>query len=86
MTEKFRPVKLTAPNGTEHTAHSAIELNNLVYGQGYKPQAEPDASADDSNKPTDEPKSADAPKTPETPKSADSNKPTDEPKSAAKKP
>lgn len=33
----FEPVKLTAPNGDEHTAHSAIEYTNLVFGQGYKP-------------------------------------------------
>lgn len=36
-TPAFEPVKLTAPNGAEHTATSATEYTNLVFGQGYKP-------------------------------------------------
>lgn len=36
-TPEFEPVELTAPNGAKHTATSAIEFNNLVFGLGYKP-------------------------------------------------
>ena len=36
-TPEFDPVELTAPNGAKHTATTATEYTNLVYGQGYKP-------------------------------------------------
>ncbi|MER5671160.1 hypothetical protein [Pseudonocardia alni] len=32
---EFKPVKLRSPEGAEHTAHNPVELNDLVYGQGY---------------------------------------------------
>lgn len=36
MAEPFKPVPLVAPDGSEWTASTPAELNNLLYGQGYK--------------------------------------------------
>lgn len=51
-TPEFEPVELTAPNGAKHTATTAVEFNNLVFGQGYKPvpaaeESEADTKASD---------------------------------------
>lgn len=35
MADQFTPVKLRSPKGNLFTAHSPIEVNDLVYGQGY---------------------------------------------------
>ena len=35
MTE-FKPVALVSPDGRDYTATTPAELNDLVYGHGYK--------------------------------------------------
>jgi hypothetical protein len=64
----FEPVELTAPNGTAHTAHTAVEFNNLVYGQGYKPVQTSKTST--KGTPADDTKTADTAKTPDDAKAA----------------
>lgn len=36
MAAEFKPVELIDPNGQTYTAESAIELNDLIYGRGYR--------------------------------------------------
>lgn len=39
MADEFKPVVLVHPDGKrEHTATTAVEYNNLVYGAGYSPK------------------------------------------------
>jgi hypothetical protein len=38
MADEFTPVTLLDPAGTEFVAHSATEVNDLIYGHGYRPK------------------------------------------------
>ena len=38
MSNGFTPVTLLDPDGNEFVAHSAAEVNNLMYGLGYRPK------------------------------------------------
>lgn len=55
-TEPEGTVTLVSPSGGEYRTHNAVEINNLVYGQGYKVKdGELDPAAQ-----TESPSSADA--------------------------
>lgn len=41
------PVTLTAPSGAAYTTTDPVELNNLVYGHGYRQVPQPDADTAD---------------------------------------
>ena len=59
FTEPEGTVTLVSPSGAEYRTHNAIEINNLVYGQGYKFKDE--AAADDAKSETDSPVPAPTP-------------------------
>ena len=52
MAEQFEPVKLRSPGGDLYTAHTARELNDLVYGHGYTIVGMPTGTATSSEAPT----------------------------------
>lgn len=62
MADQFTPVKLRSPKGNLFTAHSPIEVNDLVYGQGYKVVGNRDINDVLPSGTTDPPKPAPAPK------------------------
>lgn len=45
-TEPEGTVTLVSPSGAEYRTHNAVEINNLIYGQGYKLKNDEPESAD----------------------------------------